>query len=163
MAQDTDYDPAAPCTIDFGLDMPSATLMDQTLDFYINGIGFRDLGHIDIGLAHLNIGPVKVQALQFGNSTIKLKHDQSADNPDAPGATAPNSTHYVTIRVKNIERTAAKLQALDPKPLMLIPPGQASTKQGANVKFAFFVDPVGTQIEIVEGRPWVGTKNDDAL
>lgn len=163
MSGNTEHDPAAPCSIEFGLDMPSAALMDQTLDFYLNGIGFQDLGHIDIDLADLKIGPVKVQALRFGNSNIKLKHDMSADRPDAPRATLPNSTHYVTFRVKNIKRTVARLQNLEPKPMMLVPLSETSTKQGAKVKFAFFVDPVGTQIEIVEGRPWVGTKNDDVL
>ncbi|KAF2161425.1 hypothetical protein M409DRAFT_28156 [Zasmidium cellare ATCC 36951] len=163
MSQTTDHDPAAPCSVDVGIDIPSVALMNQTLDFYINGIGFEDLGHIDIDLAHLNIGPVKVQALRFGNSSFKLKHDMRVDRPDAPRAEVPNLTHYATIRVKDIQRTTARLQALEPKPLMLIPPGEASTKQGAKVKFAFFVDPVGTQIEIVEGRPWVGTKNDDVV
>lgn len=163
MSRPAEHDPAAPCSVEFGLDMPSAALMEQTLDFYIHGIGFQDLGHINIDLEHLKIGPVKVQALRFGNSNIKLKHDMSSGKPDTPRATLPNSTHYLTIRVKDIESTVARLQSLHPKPMMLVPPSQAATKQGANVKFAFFADPVGTQIEIVEGRPWVGTKNDDVV
>lgn len=163
MSNSRDYDPTAPCSVEFGLDMPSAALMDQTLDFYINGIGFQDLGHIDIYLAHLEIGPVKVQGLRFGNSNIKLKHDMSADKPDEPGAVSPHSTHYITLRVKDIEKTVSRLHSLDRKPTILVAPSEADTKLGARVKFAFFMDLVGTQIEIVEGRPWIGTKNDDII
>lgn len=135
---DQDHDPSAPNTLELGLDMPSAALMTQNLAFYMNGIGFRDLGTIDIDLSHLNMGQIKVHALRFGTSTIKLKHNVSTDKPDA-------------------------LRALRPEPVMLLPPGEGSTKQGAQVRFALFVDPVGTQVELVQGRPWVGTLNDDGV
>lgn len=144
--------------------MPSAAFIDQTLDFLMNVIGFQELGRIDLDLAHVKIDPVKFQVLRFGNSNIKLKHETSADKPDAPRATSPHLMHYVTLRVKDIERIVTRLQSLDSKSVILVPPSTADTKQGANMNFAFFlVSPVGTQIEIFERRLWVGMKHDDVV
>lgn len=135
------FDPTAWSALETGLLVDELEPMKR---FYTEGLGFKPAGHVDLPTAH-------IEAFRFGDCLLKLTFFQDPDRrpkPRQPGL----KTFYLTLRVLALEQTVSRCLATGAS--LLVPVSSAQTKDLQTVRFAFVSDPMGNQVELVEGNAW---------
>ncbi len=135
--------PAAPRI--HGLDHVAIVVADleRSLAFYRGMLGFRLLGHLDFPddargrtLTHLDTGRGLLELVSF------------AHDPAQPGET-PGDTHtllqHVALRVTDLDAIVQPLLAAG------VPFTRMPVTTASGIRVAFFTDPDGTLIELIEG------------
>lgn len=130
-----------------GLDHVSITVsdLDRVIAFYRGVLGFRVLGHLDFPN---DARGYTITLLDTGRGLVELFSF-------APGSTQPSGwkpddlqlgMRHFALRVTGLDAVAEKLRAAGVP--FTIPPVNAT----GGVRIAFFTDPDGTLIELIEGE-----------
>jgi catechol 2,3-dioxygenase-like lactoylglutathione lyase family enzyme len=139
--------PASPAPHIHGLDHVAITVsdLDRALAFYRGLLGFRLLGHLDfpndprgLSIAYLDTGRGILELFSF---TAARTHPPGGQ----PDDTQLGLRHFA-LRVTGLDAITGALRRAD-VPFTLLP-----TEATGGVRIAFFTDPDGTLIELIEGR-----------
>jgi predicted enzyme related to lactoylglutathione lyase len=112
--------------------------------FYSEGLGFKPAGHVDLPSAC-------IEGFRFGNCLLKLTLFLDAERRPKPRKPDPLSS-YITLRVSALDQTVSRCQAIGAP--LLVPVTSFKLKDLRTIRFAFFSDPMGNRIELVEGNAW---------
>jgi catechol 2,3-dioxygenase-like lactoylglutathione lyase family enzyme len=129
-----------------GLDHVAITVsdLDRALDFYRGLLGFRVLGYLDFPDDPRGFC---ITYLDTGHSILELFSFTAETRPsDAPTDDTHVGLRHLALRVTGLDALAGELQRAG-VPFTLLP-----TDAVGGVRIAFFTDPDGTLIELVEGE-----------
>jgi len=119
--------------------------LDRALAFYRSVLGFRLLGHLDFPddprgctIAYLDTGRGLIELFSFKTAPIRPSGGVSDDGQVG--------LRHFALRVTGLDAIADRLRAAHVP--VTIPPLNAN----GSVRIAFFTDPDGTLIELIEGE-----------
>jgi catechol 2,3-dioxygenase-like lactoylglutathione lyase family enzyme len=138
--------PAPPRPHIHGLDHVAITVsnLSRSLDFYRGVLGFRLLGHLDFpgdprgfSIAYLDTGRGQLELFSFNAGETRPSGGQSDD--------IQVGLRHFALRVTGLDAIAEQLMCAG-VPFTITPMDAAG-----GVRIAFFTDPDGTLIELIEG------------
>lgn len=116
--------------------------LDRSLDFYRGLLGFRVLGHLDYHDAR----GYTITYLDAGRGIIKLISFTQADTQPAPALDDTRTgLQHIALRVSGLDAIAEQLKCAG------VPFTREPMEGVSGARIAFFTDPDGTLIELIEG------------